>query len=469
MPLYYPSSPGTDVVSPLFEATTSNPIILSHRASRQSFPENSLGGFIHSATACDGAEVSFSCTADRVPVIMHDTTFDRTTNLAGNISDFTYPELLNASGVIDYTTVVGAGWSNQSIPLFSDVLGHCAGRIPLLVEPKSGSSADYATFYRIAQGYISPTKKFLIKAYRSTAGGAGTTAAAAHALGYKTWIYYFNGDTNAQVTYGANDPNVDILALDAAMATEEVIGLASATGKPVCIHGVFRRSEIDAFRALGATMFMTPQPAYNKRITALRATTNWQDRVRDSGEITGSADASTFPTMTTADESITLPTGSSNTVMLGQLAATTAAATNRIVFDVMWPTLPTSTLHAGIAFGKADDSQFTFQASTNSNGYHLLVRPNEGYVQLYTHVSGSSTGTKISELGVADQHAMVGGQWATIQIDVTAADITIQRTDAGNVTLTPITVATTHARGPYIHITPNSSNNSVQFRRVTVS
>jgi len=469
MPLYYPSSSGTDVVASLFEATTSNPIILSHRASRQTFPENSLGGFIHSAGVADGAELSFSCTLDRVPVVMHDTSFDRTTNLAGDINAITYPELLNASGVIDMTALVGAGWASQPIPLFSEALAEMVGRIPILVEPKSGSAADYATFYRFANGYPNPTKKFLIKAYRSTAGGAGTTAAAAHALGYKTWIYYFNGDTNAQVTYGANDPNVDILALDAAMATSEVVGLARATGKPVCIHGMFRRSELATFTALGATIFMTPQPAYLKRTTALRATTNWQDRVRDSGEITGTADASTFPTMTTADESITLASGSGNTVMLGQLAATTAAATHRIVFDIMWPTLPSATLHAGIAFDKADDTAFTFQGSANSNGYHLLVRPNEGYVQLYTHTLGSGTGTKISELGAADQHAMIGGQWATIQIDVTATAITIQRTDAGNVTLTPVSVNTTHARGPYIHITPNSSNNDVKFRRVTVS
>jgi glycerophosphoryl diester phosphodiesterase len=462
------SGGSTNVVGDLLASITAGTTaIMSHRGHRHVFPENSIAGYVSSASVADAMEVSFWRTADGVPIIMHDNALDRTTNATGDITDKLWSEILDIASIDIGATVCGAGWDSQPIPTLSWALSELAGVLPLLVEPKGGTTADSDALFKLLAKLPSPTEKIIFKAYRSSTGGASAVAAAAHALGYTTWVHYLEADSDTMLGVGASDPNVDIMALHANSATTARITIAGSTGKIVCVHNVFRRSEVAAYEADDVHMIMSPQPAYLKGGAApILAASQWGTRLRAPGEIKYAADSDTFPVMTAADECITLPTGTASTLLCGQLCGTAAPTSYELVVSMRWPTLPTATLHSDIAFGHATDSPYLHQGTANDDGYHLVVRPVEGYVQLYTHVNGSGTGTKISELGVADQVPIIAGAWATFKITVTATQVTLERTD---ISTTPVTVTSNHARGSYIHLAAGSSNVSADFRRVSVT
>ncbi|WP_053345727.1 glycerophosphodiester phosphodiesterase family protein [Peribacillus butanolivorans] len=69
-------------------------MITAHRGQWREYPENSLGAIKEAIK--DGAEIveiDVMLTADGVPVLMHDSTVDRTTNGTGKVSDFTLAEI----------------------------------------------------------------------------------------------------------------------------------------------------------------------------------------------------------------------------------------------------------------------------------------------------------------------------------------------------------------------------------------
>src|SRR3954466_6452413 len=57
------------------------------------FPENTLPGFGLAALQGDPLEFDVKLTADRVPVVIHDATLDRTTNCTGRVADKTLAQL----------------------------------------------------------------------------------------------------------------------------------------------------------------------------------------------------------------------------------------------------------------------------------------------------------------------------------------------------------------------------------------
>lgn len=76
-------------------------LIGAHRGSRTSHPENTLSALKHSMGRCDFVELDVQLSSDKVAVIMHDETLERTTNVKERyktrvpykLSDFSYAEL----------------------------------------------------------------------------------------------------------------------------------------------------------------------------------------------------------------------------------------------------------------------------------------------------------------------------------------------------------------------------------------
>jgi glycerophosphoryl diester phosphodiesterase len=101
-------------------------LIYAHRGSSGTLPENTLAAFARAlADGADGVELDLRCTADRVPVVLHDRAFDRTTNGHGNVDELTLAELraFDAGG-------------GEPVPTLADVLDLLAGRLPLDLEVK---------------------------------------------------------------------------------------------------------------------------------------------------------------------------------------------------------------------------------------------------------------------------------------------------------------------------------------------
>lgn len=103
----------------------------AHRGVSAHLPENTLSAF---ARAIDlgvtGIELDVHLSADRVPVVHHDDTVDRTTNGTGRISEFTAKEL----------SLLDAGLGD-GVPTLAQVLSLAAGKLRVNIELKDSASA----------------------------------------------------------------------------------------------------------------------------------------------------------------------------------------------------------------------------------------------------------------------------------------------------------------------------------------
>ena len=83
------------IVAALHDASTRYVVVVSHRGDWRNYPENSIPA-IESVIrmGVDVMELDVKMTRDSVLVLSHDWTLDRTTTGSGNISDYTYEQLL---------------------------------------------------------------------------------------------------------------------------------------------------------------------------------------------------------------------------------------------------------------------------------------------------------------------------------------------------------------------------------------
>ena len=94
----------------------------------KSVPENSLAAFERAAQAGYGIELDVQFSKDGQVVVFHDDTLDRVCGVHGRVDDFDYSELRKMR-------LCG---TDQTIPLFTEVLNVIRGRGPLIVELKTG-------------------------------------------------------------------------------------------------------------------------------------------------------------------------------------------------------------------------------------------------------------------------------------------------------------------------------------------
>jgi len=109
------------------------PPVIAHRGHWGKAPENSLAAVLAALEhPVEGVEIDVHCTADGVPIVMHDHEVDRTTDGHGAVADLTLAQVralrLRASD--------GATLSNERVPTLEEVLTATRGRCLLAVEVK---------------------------------------------------------------------------------------------------------------------------------------------------------------------------------------------------------------------------------------------------------------------------------------------------------------------------------------------
>lgn len=95
-------------------------------------PENSMSAFARAVEKGYGIELDLHLLKDGSIAVFHDNTLDRTTGKQGNVKDLTADKLKN------YTLEE----SNETIPLFKDVLKLVDGKVPLIIELKIEGNTD---------------------------------------------------------------------------------------------------------------------------------------------------------------------------------------------------------------------------------------------------------------------------------------------------------------------------------------
>lgn len=95
------------------------PLLFAHRGASADAPENTIAAFnLARRQNADGIELDVQLTRDRVPVVIHDDTVDRTTNGHGAVQEMTVLELKQ----LDAGTWKGEGFRGEKIPTLADVL-----------------------------------------------------------------------------------------------------------------------------------------------------------------------------------------------------------------------------------------------------------------------------------------------------------------------------------------------------------
>ena len=107
---------------------------IAHRGlhNKPTIPENSISAFARAVEKGYGIELDLHLLSDGEVAVFHDNTLDRTTGKQGNIKDLT------ASKLKDYTLEE----SQDTIPLFKDVLKLVDGKVPLIIELKIENNTD---------------------------------------------------------------------------------------------------------------------------------------------------------------------------------------------------------------------------------------------------------------------------------------------------------------------------------------
>jgi glycerophosphoryl diester phosphodiesterase len=110
------------------------PLVTSHAACKGHAPENTLAG-IEAALrlGADAIEIDVHCTADGVPVLLHDHTVDRTTDGTGDVREMT---LEQARGLDAGARQFVPRFSGQRIPTLREVLDLTKGNALLQIEVK---------------------------------------------------------------------------------------------------------------------------------------------------------------------------------------------------------------------------------------------------------------------------------------------------------------------------------------------
>jgi glycerophosphoryl diester phosphodiesterase len=110
-----------------------DPLIIAHRGYSQAAPENTIPAIEAAIKAdLDYVELDVRLTADGVPVLMHDSDVDLTTNGEGPISTKTYAE----TRALDAGSWFSEGFAGTSIPSLEKALDIANGSICVLADVK---------------------------------------------------------------------------------------------------------------------------------------------------------------------------------------------------------------------------------------------------------------------------------------------------------------------------------------------
>lgn len=418
---------------------------IAHRGSGGEYPEHTMAAYAGVVAAGAGAiEVSVQCSADGVLFCMHDTTLDRMTNSTwtGSHSTWTWAALQQRAKIVG-TPLLGPGWANQDIPTVREVLDRFMGKVVIFLEAKT--NAAIAPLQALITSYPGSAKSVVWKGYYTN-----NSFVWAKAHGYATWAYTDAATTMAQMD--AVDANVDYWGVPWEATDAQISAtVARPGGKTVIVWEVHRRSEVARLTALGVRGIMCSQYQYATGTAAIDRADAFVTQVKSPGIIGAAHSDPTYALKwdTGAGNNVVyLNATSGNSIPMGRQCPVVAGTNGyKITFDMMFPVLPTGTLHAGIYFAASDDSKHTFGAANAVGCYRMEIRPGTGAMQLYTVAPGATSGVQVgADVTTA---AMTAGAWASFEAEVNATNVVLRRTDS---TGWSGTFANTAYRGGYFGI-----------------
>jgi glycerophosphoryl diester phosphodiesterase len=151
--------------------------VIAHRGASAYAPENTLPAFqLAMEQRVDGCEFDVRVSADGVPVVFHDPTLERTTDLAGEVAALTLEELRRADAGHRFTPDEGRTFPFRGkgvrIPTLAEVIRTLAG-LPLLIELKVAAAMEPVARLLREEG---ATERAIVASFRHEALGVFRSA-----------------------------------------------------------------------------------------------------------------------------------------------------------------------------------------------------------------------------------------------------------------------------------------------------
>lgn len=434
---------------------TDNPFYVAHRGSGGEYPEHTMIAY-ESAVAAGAKAIEVSChlSADGVLFCMHDTTLDRITNNTWTGSNATWTwAALNQVAQVQMQGLLGSGWANQPIPKLSDVLDRFVGKVVIFLEAKSSAAIVPLQNLLTSPQFNGCQESIVWKNYytNSSFGWAKTH-------GFTTWAYTDVNTTGSQMD--AVDVNVDMWGIPAE-ASDAQVSLVVARGKPTMVWEIHRRSEAAHMTGLGVKGLMCAQYQYVTGSTP-RTADDFATKIKAPGNIGSNKGDPTAALKYDTGNAVYNPVLAGNSVLMGSFCPVTVGTNGyKITWDMMFPVLPSGTLHAGITLACADDSKHVWNSTVNAVGsYQVRIVATTGAMRLYQVTAGVATATQIGTDLVTQ--AMTPGVYASFEAEVNTTSVVMRRTDG---TGWSATTPTTTYRGQYFHIQNGSLTDAATLPR----
>lgn len=405
------------------------PFVVAHRGGADVYPENSIDAFVSVvATGINIIELDVQKLSDGSLAIMHDSTVDRTTTSSGDVSN--YHALPFRQLVIDSNSILDSdGYENTKAPMLTELFDTLGNSVIYVIDQKSSNIIDQLIETVKAYGL---TKNVIITSYTlselATAIDNGMSALAfGDAVDLET-------ASSIGVTYIGHSTS----------ATDEYIANIVASGLKPLVWTIERRCEFDEYKAKGVVACFSDDPLYtNGGNEQLRTTDPFLFGIRYPGQLATSHKG------TLVDGRWGYPTIASGNVWGLQgwgcpIQADEYTLTQTITYDEI---SESTSRWASVFICEDTDLPYAEGGSTLSNGYNVLVRAN-GSMEVYKTVDGS-----IEQVGIVAGASITQGNTTVLEIQVTATDIVITRTDLTSDNV--ITVIDTTFRGKYFHYGKN--------------
>jgi glycerophosphoryl diester phosphodiesterase len=229
--------------------------IASHRGGGATAPENTLPAISAAlAAGFDYVEVDVALTADHQPVLMHDTTVDRTTDGHGRLSSLTLAEVQS----LDAGSWFHADYAGTAVPTFGAFLDVLAGTGQRAIVEFKGEWDAAAVQAAVAE----VTARNLERRVAVSSFDARTLAMAGSASSVLPRLFILK-HLPPDVVRAAGEAGVRGLVVDrrAILERPEVVDELHAAGIRVVVYTLNSDTQWDEVTALGVDGIVTDDPA----------------------------------------------------------------------------------------------------------------------------------------------------------------------------------------------------------------
>ena len=215
--------------------------IYAHRGVSARYPENTLAAFRAALGAgVDGVELDIHCSADGIPVVIHDDRLERTTNSSGSVTARTVAEL----------RALDAG-NGEGVPTLEEVVELADGRLHFDIEIK-GTQCEQGVL-EVLQRH--PNTRAAISSFD------WEILATMRALDPAVELWVLNSTVSDEAVAVARELAATTLAVEHWAVSSSAMAKATAAGLAVMAWTVNKRKEADRLRSLGVAAICTDDPS----------------------------------------------------------------------------------------------------------------------------------------------------------------------------------------------------------------